>query len=354
MINLSGRYFKNNLTGEVVKVLDSFEDIAILEDKSRVDARHLVNPGLFTEVSSQTIQPINENYFNPIEVEEVKPENFFSNQGAYNSLADKIKNIPQHLIKDDPTAGQAVVRIEDADGNPTSTAFDNAARVIPSNESAIIQVNPEDERAALAAKYGVVNPTESINKQNDAFAKLLGEDTDDEEIQVVQVNRDREEVPALNNEESKQNWNNQQIKTQPVVQQPIVEDPIIRMFKGVKRSLDFKVSIDIDNKIPRVDFIEMMEDSYETSIIDFLADEFTNNIVSNPQMIKEMIKERINEVVYGKKSVNDQITDAVTQISVNTQITDAVTVVAPKKEKPAKPTTPKAKRATRKKKEEVK
>ncbi len=74
MINLSGRYFKNNLTGEVVKVLDSFEDIAILEDKSRVDARHLVNPGLFTEVSSQPIQTFNESIFNPIEVEEVKPE----------------------------------------------------------------------------------------------------------------------------------------------------------------------------------------------------------------------------------------------------------------------------------------
>ena len=147
MINLSGRYFKNNLTGEVVKVLDSFEDIAILEDKSRVDARHLVNPGLFTEVSSQPIQTFNESIFNPIEVEEVKPENFFSNQSAYNSLAEKIKNIPQDLIKDDPNAGQAFVRIEDPDGNPTTAAFDNAVRV-PTNESAVIQENPEDESAA--------------------------------------------------------------------------------------------------------------------------------------------------------------------------------------------------------------
>jgi hypothetical protein len=309
MINLRDKSFKNNLTGEIVKVLDSFEDIAILEDKSKVDARHLVNPGLFTEVNSQPIQSFNESYFNPIEVEEVKPENFFSNQGAYNSLADKIKNIPQHLIKDDPNAGQTSVRIEDPEGNPTTTAFDNAVRV-PTNESAVIQVNPEDERAALAAKYGVVNPAESINKQNEAFAKLLGEDTPpDEEVQVIQVNREEvTQVPSLSNEEAKQNWNNEQIK----VVQPVVEDPIIRMFKGVKRSLDFNVSIDIDNKIPRVDFIEMMEDSYETSIIDFLADEFTNNIVSNPQMIKEMIKTKINEVVYGKTKINSQITDSVT------------------------------------------
>jgi hypothetical protein len=337
MINLRDRSFKNNLTGEIVRVLDSFEDIAILEDKSKVDARHLVNPGLFTEVSSQPIQSFNESYFNPVEVEEVKPEKFFSNQGAYNSLADKIKNIPQHLIKDDPNAGQAFVRIEDPEGNPTTTAFDNAARV-PTNESAIIQVNPDDERAALAAKYGVVNPVESINKQNEAFAKLLGEDTPPDEVQVIQVNRDREEVmpvPSLVNEQAKQNWNNEQIK----VQQPVVEDPIIKMFKGVKRSLDFNVSIDIDNKIPRVDFIEMMEDSYETSIIYFLADEFTNNIVSNPEMIKEMIKAKINEVVYGKTKVNEQITDAVTQV---------------KPETPETPVAPKKTRAPRKKKEELK
>ena len=350
MINLRDKSFKNNLTGEIVKVLDSFEDIAILEDKSRVDARHLLNPGLFTEITSQPIQSFNENIFNPIEVEEVKPENFFSNQGAYNSLADKIKNIPQHLIKDDPNAGQAFVRIEDPEGNPTTTAFDNAIRV-PTNESAIIQVNPEDERAALAAKYGVVNPTESINKQNEAFAKLLGEDTSDEEVQVIQVDREEEvkPVPSLGNEQAKQNWNNEQIK----VVQPVVEDPIIKMFKGVKRSLDFNVSIDIDNKIPRVDFIEMMEDSYETSIIDFLADEFTNNIVSNPDMIKEMIKVKINEVVYGKKEVNSQITDSVTQkfpTQVNDQITDSVTQGNVENGKP-KTTKP---RAPRKKKEEVK
>jgi hypothetical protein len=344
MTNLRDKSFRNNLTGEVVRILDSFEDIAILEDKSRVDARHLLNPGLFTEVSSQPVQSFNESIFNTIEVEEVIPENFFSNQGAYNSLADKIKNIPQHLIKDDPNAGQAFVRIEDPEGNPTTTAFDNA---VPTNESAVIQVSPEDERAALAAKYGVVNPAESINKQNEAFAKLLGEDTPpDEEVQVIQVNR--EEVPSLVNEEAKQNWNNEQIKVQPVV-----EDPIIRMFKGVKRSLDFNVSIDIDNKIPRVDFIEMMEDSYETSIIDFLADEFTNNIVSNPQMIKEMIKAKINEVVYGKKEVNSQITDSVTQVlpnQVNDQITDSVTQGNVENGKP-KTTKP---RAPRKKKEEVK
>jgi hypothetical protein len=330
MINLSGKSFKNNLTGDVVNIIDSFENIAILQDKSRVDVRHLLSPGLFTDISSQSIQPVqnfSESMFNTVEVEEVKPENFFSNQFDYNSLADKIKSIPQHLIKDDPNAGRAFVRIEDPDGNPTSTAFDDAVRAT-NNESAIIQINPDDERAALAAKYGVVNPTESINKQNEAFTKLLGE-SNEEGIQVVEVNR----------EEEINNWNNEQIKVIQPIQQ---EDPILRMFKGVKRSLDFKVSIDINNKIPRVDFIEMMEDSYETSIIDFLANEFTNNIINNPVMIKEMIKSKITDIVYDKKynrkerttTKKDKVTDSI--------ISDSVTVVT------------KIPRATRNKKEVVK
>jgi hypothetical protein len=70
-------------------------------------------------------------------------------------------------------------------------------------------------------------------------------------------------------------------------------------------------------------------------------------------MIKEMIKTKINEVVYGKKEVNSQITDSVTQkfpTQVNDQITDSVTQGNVENGKP-KTTKP---RAPRKKKEEVK
>lgn len=286
-VNLANRSFRNNLTGETVRVIDSFEDIAILEDRNRVDARHLVNPGLFTEVES--INENNENnvkiengYFNQ-NVEEVIPENFFSNQGAYNALASKIQSIPEHMIKDDPNAGQTMVRIDNGDGN-TSSNFDQHI----TNESAIVMKSEDEERAELARKYGIVNPTESINKQNEAFSKLLNEDEDTEQVERVEVSRDKVEQ--------------QQVKeyNQPI-QNVFTEDPIIKMFKGVKRIVDFNISIDISNKIPRIDFIEMMEDSYETSIIDFLADEFTNNILCNPDAIRNMIKDKINQVVYSGK-----------------------------------------------------
>ena len=266
-MSLSNKTFKNNATGEIVKVIDSFENIAILENKGKADVAQLLNPDLYTE--------------------QIDVSTFFNTQGAYNSLADKIKNIPADKIRDD-IGGEVMINV---DGN-------NSFGAKPSmDESAIIMTTEEDERAELARRYGVVTPQNDVDKQNQAFAKLLGE----EEVQTVEVNRDQSRV-----------------ETQRPVQKPVqmTEDPIITMFKNVKRSKDFSISLEIKNKIPRPDFIEMMEDSYNTSIIDFLASEFTDNLLKNPQIIEDMIKQKIKELVYGVevKDVNSQITDSVTQL----------------------------------------
>jgi len=269
-MSLSNKTFKNNATGEIVKVIDSFENIAILENKGKADVAQLLNPDLYTE--------------------QIDVSSFFNTQGAYNNLAEKIKNIPVDKIRDD-VGGEVMVNV------------DGSSQFRPqTNESAIIQVSEEDERAELARKYGAVNPQNDAAKQSEAFNKLLNPES--EEVQQVEVNRNPQPT--------------QQPISQPVYQQSVQvqEDPIITMFKNVKRSKDFSISLEIKNKIPRPDFIEMMEDSYNTSIIDFLASEFTDNLLRNPQMIEDMIKQKIKEVVYGAeiKEVNSQITDSVTQL----------------------------------------
>jgi hypothetical protein len=282
-MSLANKSFKNNLTGEIVTVIDSFENIAILENKQKVNVNALMNPALYTE--------------------EIDPLSFFNNQGAYNILAEKIKNIPTDQIADD--SGEVNVSGVERIDIPRGV-----------EESIVSMSTEEDEKAALAAKYGIVSPpVESLQRQNEAFAKILGEDSQDELPQVPQYQQPvQEQVTRVEvNREDKEEFSREYV--QPV-QRVEVEDPIIKMFKGVKRSVDFNISLDIKNKIPRLDFIEMMEDSYETSIIDFLADEFTNELLKNPETIKDMIKSRIRYYVYGEEatiSVNDQITDAVTQ-----------------------------------------
>ena len=285
-MSLANKSFKNNLTGEVVTVIDSFENIAILENKQKLNVSQLMNPALYTE--------------------EIDPMSFFNNQGAYNILAEKIKSIPQDQIGDD-----------NGEINVSGVNRIDVPRGIDQEESLITMSSEEDEKAALAAKYGIVSPpVESIQRQNEAFARILGEESEAELPRVPQYQQPAQEVVQrveVNREEKVE-------YVQPV-QRIEVEDPIIKMFKGVKRIVEFNISLDIKNKIPRLDFIEMMEDSYETSIIDFLADEFTNELLKNPATIKDMIKSKINTLVYGEDKVesfptpiNDQITDSVTQV----------------------------------------
>jgi len=81
IMNLANKLFKNNKTGDLIRVIDSFENIAILENKQKLDVRELLNPSLYTE--------------------QIDVKNFFNNQNAYNDLAQKIKNIPTTHMKDE-------------------------------------------------------------------------------------------------------------------------------------------------------------------------------------------------------------------------------------------------------------
>jgi hypothetical protein len=306
-MSLAGKVFKNNSTGNAVKVIDSFENIAILENKQKIDVKTLMDTNQYTE--------------------QIDPSSFFNNQGAYNILAEKIKNIPTHMIQDE----EGSVQIQSASN------YDEFGPA--SNESAIVMTTEEDEKAELARKYGVsIDNNNSLQKQNEAFAQILGDDADElpqapkvsiheQQVQRVEVKRDEVE------------------EHKAPTQRIEIEDPIITMFKRTKRNVEFKVSFEISDKIPRLDFIEMMEDSYEISMIDFLADEFTNKILQDPTMIKETIKNKIKQLVYGApttlsnintknkeekktekdskniQAVNDQITDAVTQVKKHEPLT---------------------------------
>ena len=302
-MSLANKSFKNNLTGEIVTVIDSFENIAILENKQKLNVAQLMNPALYTE--------------------EIDPMSFFNNQGAYNILAEKIKNIPQDQIGDD-----------NGEINVAGVNRIDVPRGIEQEESLITMSSEEDEKAALAAKYGIVSPpVESLQRQNEAFSKILGEESESELPRVPQYQQPVQEVV----QRVEVNREVQQEYVQPV-QRVEVEDPIIKMFKGVKRIVEFNISLDIKNKIPRLDFIEMMEDSYETSIVDFLAEEFTNELLKNPSIIRDMIKSKINTLVYGEDKVESFPTP------INDQITDSVTQVPEKVTKPRTPRAPRAKK----------
>ena len=274
-MNLNNKIFKDNRTGEVLKVIDSFENIAILENKTKIDARRLMDPNHFTE--------------------QVDPTSFFNNQNAYDSLFEKIKTIPSENIPDENGEVRPKVSI-DTNYRPTD------------DDSAVIYGSIDDEKEELARKYGI-NPdnTQSVARQNEAFAKILEDSDELNELPTIAEPRQivNDEPPVQRVEIDRDNGTvvingAKKTKEEPVYIKP-KEDPIYTMFRGVKRSVEFSLDLKLENKIPRLDFIEMMEDSYEKSIIDFLADEFMRELLKDPNSLKESIKAKIKDMVYKPK-----------------------------------------------------
>jgi len=314
-----GKKYTDLTTGRVVEIKDHFEDIAILDNNSKIKLNRLLDKNFFDEY--------------------IDPNSFFKNDGLLSTFAQKIKQIPDELINNmNESSNSSISRNGQVDLNNISGS--TSIRPII-DEPAVLLSDPELEKEELMRKYNIQNnPINEAQRQLEKFQQLLGEETT-EPVQRVEVNRDESGEPVqrveVNRDESGEpvqrvEVNNvQQVEVRREVVQPKVEDPIITMFRNVKRNTDFKISLDIENKIPRYDFIEMMEDSYNTSIIDFLANEFTNNLLENPDIIKNKIKEEIERLVYKKESKVEKINDVSESPlkDVNPQITDAVTQTKP-------------------------
>ena len=267
--------FKNKITGDSFTIIDQYQNIAITSNKEKIDVNLLSNDKLFVPVKNNTVQSMNENFEFPKKQKEdiIDPNRFFNDQNTYNAFADKIKNVDLSKIPDD-------------ENKSLNTLTSNIT-----NESAIIMSDPEDEIEEIKRKYGATSVDDSVRRQNQVFSRILDPESNQPEVQPIQqVEVKREYVEP------------QQTYVEPPVQRIEVQDPIISMFKNVKRNLDFKINLKIDGKIPRLDFIEMMEDSYDVSIIDYLADEFTNKILNDPSIIRNKVKDEIKSMI-DKKNV---------------------------------------------------
>jgi hypothetical protein len=269
-----GKKFTSLTDGRVVEVKDAFEDIIILQDGSKIKASRLMDRSFYDEY--------------------IDPNSFFQNQSLLNTFAQKIKQIPEDVVNKMSNEDKLSIN-ENLRSDGLKPRFD---------EPAILQADPEMEKMELMRKYGISdtsqnpNPLVESKKQMERFASILQElqeEVDEEEtIQREEVTRE---------ENIFENRSNEIQKTNEIIQ----EDPIITMFKNVKRNREFKITIDLENKIPRPDFIEMMEDSYNTSLIEFLATEFTNSILDNPDIIKNKIISEINNIVYGNKIKEEKV-----------------------------------------------
>lgn len=261
-----GKKYTDLTTGNIIEIKDHFEDIAILDNNSKIKLNRLLDKNFFDEY--------------------IDPSLFFKNDNLLSTFAQKIKQIPDEII----------TNMNESSTN-NSDNINGSTSIRPLfDEPAVLQSDPEVEKEELMRKYNIQsNPINDAQRQLDKFKQLLGDENEEPAPQRVLVRR--EEPPI--EEKVQEVIVNRDEPVRDEINQLKFEDPIITMFKNCKRNKEFKITLDIENKIPRPDFIEMMEDSYNTSIIEFLADEFTNNLLSNPNIIKDKIKSEISKLVYG-------------------------------------------------------
>lgn len=255
---MRNKVYRDLVNDKVVKVTDHFEDIIILDGRTKIKTNQLLNPRLYEE--------------------HIDPNSFFTNESFINNFANTLRSIPL----DDFTKRQKAEDFYESDD-------------VSSVDYTQIPYDPELEKEELLRKAQTVynvNTNNLVKKQFDALKDIMGDDDDINSLPIptqTSNNISIEETPT------------QQPQTQIIQekrQTNLKMDPILEMFKNVKRNTSFKIDFTVENKIPRVDFIEMMEDSYNTSIIDFLAQEFTDEIISDPNIIKEKIKDKLTELVY--------------------------------------------------------
>jgi len=297
-MNVINREFKELASGEIYKVIDVYQNLAVAKLRGtntteRIVVTRLIDPKFYLpmdgHLSTDNILPIDESKKFTIHTDDyVDPKKFFNESNTLALFADQIKSIPEDRLPR-----------EDIDIPVTTSHMSND--MVPSmSESAIIIDNDYDEAEEIARKYGVSNVDNSIRAQNEKFAKLLDPDdlpsqngNRETKVDVVDVYKPNQEV--------------QHIK---------VEDPITTMFRNVKRTIDFNLDLKIQNKIPRIDFIEMMEDSYQISIIEFLAEEFAEELLKNPNGLKKMISDKIRSLVYVDKK-KTQLSEYVSEADVD-------------------------------------
>ena len=266
--------YKNRITGDTFTIIDVYQNVAITSNKEKINTVLLNNDKLFIPVNGFMNESINRNH---LKEDVIEPSKFFDNQGTYNVFAEKIKSLPLDNIPYD---------------NSMSSKIEN--NFPNNNESAIIMSDPEDEIAELKRKYGASSVDDSVKRQIDTFDRILNPEKNTEEVNNVVQNTEvsREMSSEVKRED-----------VEPLVQRIEIQDPIISMFRNVKRNLEFKINLKIDGKIPRLDFIEMMEDSYDVSMIEYLAEEFTNNLLIDPSFIRNKIIDEIKSMIDNKNGV---------------------------------------------------
>lgn len=276
-MNLKGKRY-TNISGKTCVVKESNQYSTIFEDGNKVDTSTLLNPLYFTEMPKIT----NNMQTN---LEAIDPDDFFD-QGRRSLLAIANNPIPLSQKPIDDVNISVMNTLQDVDKSYEIEA------IIKRNAHLFNNGNADAAREQIN-RFNNNSKTSSLLNDDGYIAPQLSQ----HQSQPVDI------LPPLYTDRVLDNRIAPQLT---YTQETKVEDPIITMFKRTKMNTDFKVTLEINNKIPKLSLIELMEDSYDVSMIEFLADEFTNNIIKNPSIVKDQIIDKLKNMLEEHTGKNNE------------------------------------------------
>jgi len=276
---MKGKTFMNS-KGDIVRVSKIDGNYVILEDGERVSINKMLDNNSFQEINESS----NINYNNNDDAFAIMNR---SNDSLYNSIASQLnsalRNTNTNMMSDN-SAGASVKVLDNVVERHRSTNND----ILIDNADNNIQ----DLRTRMVEDQRKMN--EKLNKQNQQFSKWLDDESNSDDVRDSSVKMYDENDRLTDS------------ITSNITQKPeFKEDPAHAMFRSLKKSVPIEIDITISEMLPKREFIQMWEESYEVSIINFLADEFVRKYANNPLLMKGIIVERIKEYAYGKPTIDN-------------------------------------------------
>jgi hypothetical protein len=258
MDNLKGRAYIDLTTNAVVTVVDEFKNVVTLNDQRNMRRDRLEDPAYFRP-HDQLLTETTNMYTNNDEV----PLNMFDVGSALNqALRSQINTIDTHGVQDTGDQSRPHTNITILD-----SPFDKGAPIIaPQTMDVDAYINQQAqlsrEQAMKQMGGGAINPYPNET-----------------------VTEGYPQQPYYSTEQ----------------QQPrqVEEDPIVKMFNKTKRNTPFKVELPFEDKLPSAEFMRLMEDSYEESIVEHFTNVFFKKIMEDPTVFKDRIRDEIKIAIYG-------------------------------------------------------
>jgi hypothetical protein len=193
------------------------------------------------------------------------------------------KNKDMSIIVQESEAAQSTIIAENGRQLPES--------VVRQQEYEREQARLKDEEAAFLKKQ----------QQQQPLKPVVEPDWDDDDIDINQVAAVPTPTPQAH---LTQPAPVQQIRSAPVKAQvqAVPQQPAeVAVFQRTKRLNDLDLKFDYTIKVPADDQLKLLDNLFELSYLDYLADDLVAEIMSDPTAFKDKLKEQLTNHFYGKK-----------------------------------------------------